>query len=460
MLDAGGSGGGSGTNWNGADITAIWAALINQDTTPHWKMLSGWQTSYELTWQHLSDVKRYRENLATAWPPEKSPAAAAYVERLDQLIDHLQGTYDAAVANHTAFSAATVALADTRRKVEALYNEYIANRGKIAAFKESMATPSGGLAGQAARNNAKPPVTDERQAQITWEARSLMFGLSSEITQARTSLTRPPRFDAGTVVDGGGKDQGGATYVPPVLPPLFHGDSGSGSSRISGGGAGRQVSPAPSFSGANPGSGSTIGQPGLVLGGAPTPVVQPPTIGGGAVPQTPISHTPSGMIHPPMNVPGNLSGGPSSPTSGFVPGRMPGADGSIKPAASGTPNGAVRSMPPGGIIGGMPGAGLGQPGGNARAAQRINPIGGIISPAMASRSGSVSPAGTGARPGMPIGGVAGAIGGRPVGHRGESDTASRWDPENPWETDEGVAPIVLPPQEQRVDPGPAIGLLK
>jgi hypothetical protein len=51
----------------------------------------------------------------------------------------------------------------------------------------------------------------------------------------------------------------------------------------------------------------------------------------------------------------------------------------------------------------------------------------------------------------------GGLGGRSTGRHGEGDEQSRWDPDNPWQTDEGVAPVVLPSQEQRVDPGPAIG---
>jgi hypothetical protein len=33
-----------------------------------------------------------------------------------------------------------------------------------------------------------------------------------------------------------------------------------------------------------------------------------------------------------------------------------------------------------------------------------------------------------------------------------------WDPDNPWETDEGVAPVMMPGRDnRRIDPGPAIG---
>jgi hypothetical protein len=45
------------------------------------------------------------------------------------------------------------------------------------------------------------------------------------------------------------------------------------------------------------------------------------------------------------------------------------------------------------------------------------------------------------------------------GHPHDEDGAVlHWDPDNPWETEEGVAPVVLPPAEAgRLDPGPAIG---
>ena len=59
--------------------------------------------------------------------------------------------------------------------------------------------------------------------------------------------------------------------------------------------------------------------------------------------------------------------------------------------------------------------------------------------------------------GHPGGGLYGQGAGRGRGRRDEAD-AMHWDPDNPWETAAGVDPVVLPAQEQRIDPGPAIGL--
>lgn len=33
----------------------------------------------------------------------------------------------------------------------------------------------------------------------------------------------------------------------------------------------------------------------------------------------------------------------------------------------------------------------------------------------------------------------------------------RWDPDNPWETEDGVDPVLLPAREHQIDPGPSIG---
>jgi hypothetical protein len=443
MLEGGG-GGISGTNWNVHEMDSLWSAVANQETTQHWKLLRGWQTSYELTLQHLSDVKRYRDNLAVAWPPEKSPAAAAYVGQLNGLIDYLQGTYDAAVANHSAFSGATMALADSRRKVKALYDEYKLNQGRIDDHKAKLAAaPSGGLAGAAARQNMKPPVSDQRQQELTWQARSIMFGLSSEVSQAHTAITKPATY-LPNAIRSGERDKDGGSNSPPPLPPIFAPSAASSSSGGSGGGS---VTPIVGTAPSGPPMSATP-HSGLVLGGtSPTPTVPPPITTGPAIPPGQTITSP-GPINPPIGMP-PISNGPSRPGgAGFMPNPMQ-SGGIAKPGGSSTPAGAMRSMPPGGVIGGLNGAALGQSA--ARSPQRVSPVGGVISPG----GGGAQRAGhnAGARGGMPMGG----IGSRSQQHSSDGDYSSTWDPNNPWQTDEGVAPVVIPRAEQRIDPGPAIG---
>jgi len=85
MLDPSGGSGNGGTNWYGRSVPDMWTAMANQQTDNHWTLLTGWRKSYELTLQHMSAVRNYRDNLAAAWPPERSAASAAYLQRLDDL---------------------------------------------------------------------------------------------------------------------------------------------------------------------------------------------------------------------------------------------------------------------------------------------------------------------------------------------------------------------------------------
>lgn len=62
----------------------------------------------------------------------------------------------------------------------------------------------------------------------------------------------------------------------------------------------------------------------------------------------------------------------------------------------------------------------------------------------------------------PFGGAPGTTGGpagRPARREREECEPLRWDPDHPWETERGVAPVIRPPNEAGpIDPGPAIGL--
>src|SRR4051794_22108842 len=105
MLETGDGGG--GTPWESMTLDLMQELIQNPSTDAHWKLVGAWQRSAELLDGHRSEVLLYRENLAAAWPPEKSAASAAYLERLDQLINNLTETYEASVINHQAFSTVT-----------------------------------------------------------------------------------------------------------------------------------------------------------------------------------------------------------------------------------------------------------------------------------------------------------------------------------------------------------------
>jgi hypothetical protein len=96
----------------------------------------------------------------------------------------------------------------------------------------------------------------------------------------------------------------------------------------------------------------------------------------------------------------------------------------------------------------IPGSGSTQPT-SERPVQRVNPVGGVIQPSShQARPGSTNS----------IGQPLANMGGRPAPRQEEIVASPRRDPDNPWETAKGGPAVIVPAEEQRIDPGPAIGL--
>jgi hypothetical protein len=454
------------SNWSGQDVPAMWRKVESQQTDNHWKIVAGWQKTCELTSTHMSRVKQYRESLVAAWPPSKSEAARAYVAQLDQLIDKLQETYDAASANYTALSGATSALSTSRSQLQRLNEEYTAKAAEKQLYDEQAASlRQAGFTGV----HGKPPVTDAELEQLNNRARTIMYSLSGELVQAQAQIRQPPPPKPGNIENGAGTEVYGGGSGPPMIPPIMPvpvATSGSGWSSERASAGTRLPFPAPTA----PVAGPVLGNAGPVLGSAgtlaphpsasplpPTPTA-PPTGGGGGFSPT---------LPPGPGLPGRsgglgrpLAGSPTLPPSPLGKG-LGGAPGFGLGEAVGPP----RPLPPGGLIGGSAGPGLGQPAAGGAKARRINPVGGVIGGGGA----GTAPAGSaGQRPGpgsgrAPMGAGGQAFGGMPsdrsVSRTDKEQGGRRWDPDNPWETEEGVPPVVLPPDDPgRIDPGPAIGL--
>ncbi|KAB1900814.1 hypothetical protein F8274_30865, partial [Micromonospora sp. AMSO31t] len=104
----------AGTDWQLMDVNSMCACLQDHDTANHWKQVAGWRKVCDLAQIHLGRLQEYRRGLASAWPPETSAASGTYLAQLDELIEKVRHTHDAAAANYTALSAATQAIGTTR----------------------------------------------------------------------------------------------------------------------------------------------------------------------------------------------------------------------------------------------------------------------------------------------------------------------------------------------------------
>lgn len=449
MLHSGGGGNYGGTSWAGRSVPDMWLAIGNQETTGHWELLTGWRRSYELTHQHMAAVQRYRENLIAAWPPEKSPAAAAYVAQLDALIANLRQTYDAAVANYTAFSAATLALSSARHDLEKVFAEYVANEGKLAGFeKERAGRPV--AAGKSVLPPLKSPVEEGRQAELERQARSIMYGLSAELMQARAQITQPARYTPNSQRAEYEHEGGVAPVGPPPIPPVSSFDPQAGTPDIDTAGvAGDKVSPERTATSSS--SGSAISSPppgpGLVLGGThpaltvPTPLPSQSHAPGNYVGTLPI-------VTPPHPLP---AGSPANNRDDSAVNRRVSPAGFVRPSSS--PAVTPSAMPPGGVIGPVPREAPGQPGASQKSPRHVNPVGGVIGqssapnysgPAAQARSAPIAPFGQTFSRRSP----------NDEEHNGQRLS----DQNNLWSATEGVAPVVAPRPTRPIEPGPAIGL--
>ncbi|MFE9959543.1 hypothetical protein [Micromonospora sp. NPDC005299] len=448
-----GSGRTSGlTDWRLMDVHSMWACLQDQDTTGQWKQVAGWRKVCDLALAHVSRLREYRRGLAEAWPPETNAAARAYLAELDQLIDQVQRTHDAAAANYDALAAATRAIGSTRAELKPLFDEYAEKVRRKRAYETVLADPKA-VAGS--RLPEKPPVTDADLEELNVRARGLMTGLSGELQQAQVMLRQPPPRSVPKVdenIQTSGID-GTTPLIPPIVPVPMSVQKSSFAGRPS-------VTAAPTPMPQATGVGPILGGTGAGLAPAPPLTVTP-------TPSTPANTPPAvGVTGPPPPVAG---GAKSLPTPGFPRGGVARGGGE----RSTTPPPPSRSVPSGGLIGG-PYSGLNQPT-SGTSPRRVNPVGGVIGGGAA----GTAPAGAaGSRPGTgrysqhanigglhPIGGSPSATGtnsfgplGRPARKSGDEIKGLDWDPNDPWKTDEGVPPVVRAPEEEGpIDPGPAIG---
>ncbi|MEU6204162.1 hypothetical protein ABZ814_11310 [Micromonospora musae] len=455
MIERGSGRTSSLTDWHLMDVNSMWACLQDHDTANHWKQVAGWRKICDLAQAHLSRLQEYRRGLAAAWPPASNTAALAYLTQLDELIDKVRRTHDAAATNYTALAAATQAIGGTRTRLQKIHEEYAAKLQQKRAYEATAADPKAAMGSRVTDR----PVTDADLEQLNVQARGIMYGLSTELQQAQAALQRPPAVRPPK--DPGNPDVYGtsAPAIPAVMPvPL--------------------ATPIPTSEARIP---STTSRPaavpgslnkGPILGSAASDLTRNPAQPStpGVIPSIPSASAP-GISAAPSPLPGAthrpVTPGASPSTS--VPFRRLAAEGHESRPSS--PPG--RPSLPSGIIGGAPVTGQPITGGGHTAARHVNPTGGIIG----GSAGTAPIGGAGTRPNgrRGITGSPGALSPNASqgltnspyppppwpGSRNDRDDSRQhgWSPDNPWITETGVPPVVRPPEEEGpIDPGPAIGL--
>lgn len=425
----------------------MWACLQGQETPGHWKHVAGWRKVCELAQNHLRQLRQYRAGLAEAWPPATNAAARTYLGELDELIGRVQRTHDTAAANHDALAAVARAIDSTRPELKRIRDDYAEKLARKRGYEATLADPKAA----AGSRGVDPPVTDADLERLNVQARGLMFGLSGELQQAQAMLQKPPPLNRQLPVkDISNSDVYNNTanvVIPPVIPVSVNtvGDTRQPSSTKQN----LLTPPTPQSGPVLGNAGATSTQP-IPAGTGYTPSVGTPPNGA----QQPISSVTLPPTHPSYTGPKKWP--PASPLRSLTENQS-GAPQRIPP----------RATPLNGLIGSIPGMGVPHQPADPPT-RKINPVGGVIGGGAA---GTAPTGGAGSRPGgrqpgglhiPPIGGgPSGAMNTAPTrsGRVGGSDTPKKhWDPDQPWEIEEGTTPIVRPPEDgPPIDPGPAIG---
>ncbi|WP_433231219.1 hypothetical protein ACQP2H_04425 [Micromonospora sp. CA-248260] len=447
-----GSGRTSGlTDWQLMDVLSMWACLQDQETQGHWKHVAGWRKVCDLAQAHLRRLQQYRSGLAEAWPPATNDAAKAYLGELDELISRVQHTHDTAAANHDALAAAARAIDSTRPQLKRLHDEYATKLQQKRGYEATLADPKAAMGSRV----VDPPVSDGDLERLNVQARGIMFGLSGELQQAQAMLQKPPSLPPKLPSkDPSNSDAYGITAPPVAIPPIapipISGSSGTKDRRSS---TARRGVPVPPISQGGPVLGTTGVAPSQLVNTATTPT--PPTTpnpNGGQLPIPPTTPPQGTSNYTEVRNRSNASPIRSSPeTSRGVSQK--------KPTFPAHPNG---------LIGSTPSIGFTQPP-TQPPPRKINPIGGVIGGGAA---GTTPTGGAGSRPGggRQTGGTQiPPFGGGPLGSMGTTsgwgsqsrrpdEIGRHWNPDQPWEVQGGVPPVVRPPDDGGpIDPGPAIG---
>jgi hypothetical protein len=396
------------TAWSSYNTPRIWAMVENEDDPESWRQVAALGSMAGLLKDQRQRLEGARDALVQAWPPDQNLAAKAFVELIDDLLFNMAENKKVADTNADALGQVLEALRQAKVKIEPLYRSYLEKS-----------------------DDWVPGWWDNAEDEIDEKAREHMRDAEKVVAQPGNKFVAPGVYEFRPL-----------TYVDdPIGRPGGNG-SGSGSGAM------------PFAAGGQGGGGASIAIP----HDPPPPLPDPVSTGSDARPPSvtqlpPDSSGPSlsGVITPaPIGTP-PVTAAPVAQPSVSGPAFLPSTPGLVIGGGSGPSGfgGGRRGLPGSKVGGGALGRGggptakpatpswlppaSGQPGARGAAGQP--------------RRGMSAPSSM-----MPVS--------QPPGNRRQSGEGSEhleFDPDNPWATDQGVAPVIEPSRlHHRHDPGPGV----
>ncbi|MEU7907017.1 hypothetical protein [Actinoplanes sp. NPDC049118] len=399
------------TPWSAYNTPRIWAMVEGEDDPESWRQVAALGSMAGLLKDQRARLEAAKQQLMDVWPPGENKASAAFVELIDNLLFTMQKNKETADANAAALGRVLDELRQAKADIAPLYQSYLEKS-----------------------DDWMPGWWDNAEEELDDQARARMRESERVIAQPDNAITPPGLYEftpgefvsrpvngADDIGGGGrlsapGRGADGAVDFPiPHDPPPTLPASGSATSS--------DALPRPSV------------EPGPSSGPDLAGVITPPT---GTVPAAPpVAPTVPGGSPPAQTSPGLVIGG--GLPGGFAGQTARAVNGGLTPFGTGPQRGSGGSVSGRGSLGR----------GGSPATKPVTPS--WLPPASGQPTRGVT--GAGRRPGVSP--VLPAAGGRAPG-KGQDENVT-FDPDNPWVTAEGVAPVIEPSRKRhRHDPGPGV----
>lgn len=392
------------TNWDAYDLPRLWQMVSGEDDDQGWAQVQAWFRLRSAVNACRERLQACRQALQDQWPPDKSPASAAFIAYIDQLTISMAQT--AASAERTAHGLAGImsALATAKAEMEPLYENW-----------------------REVSNDLTPRWWDGAEDELNAKARAIMRTAEMAVADYTPMIEIPPKYElrgarnpisnisAGEPGEKGSSTEFGiGTDLAGSLPQVPH-------------------HPPPPLPSVDPVSSS-----GPVLSGMPTSTTHSPSSPSSA----PSTNSPIGSGQ------GSNSGVPISP----VPGPLPSDRSTATRSIRGTRVRQIGILPT--PLVSPTGSGVRRPTGTT--ASRSTTAGAPLAIPVAAAKGArervasarlIAPDNTyRAQHGNTIG----------LPSQSRRDTECDAILDGTWSVEVGVAPVIIPPQPRPHDPGPGI----
>jgi hypothetical protein len=178
-------------------LPQLWAMVADEDGVASAYHLMIWERQLTLLDEQSARLRRMRDQLAAAWPPDKSTAAAAFLDRVTDMIHALTWAGDSSVRVREGLRHTSEALERARAQLAPLVAQYhdtsaawrSFNRDALPLLPESLVPSTPTLPG------ADSLVLAAHQKKLDDQARQIMEASDVAVAQAHEAIaTRIPPY--------------------------------------------------------------------------------------------------------------------------------------------------------------------------------------------------------------------------------------------------------------------------